>query len=277
MFQGIVARRRAGRRDARRARRRAARRGAELLLGPRHRELHERPDLHRAISSRARATRSRTSPSASPTTGRGCRCRSSRPCTASASAAGCRSPSAPTSGSPRPTRSSRSWRSAGASCRTWRSPRRCRGSSAPTSRASSSTRDAGSAARRPPSSGLVTRVADDPLAAARELAADIASRSPDAIRAGKRLIQEAWLADAREALLLETELQVALHRVAEPARGGHRRAHEAARRVHRPRLSRHFRGRGAARCRVVSPWVHGPFSPCTQRQDLGRRAGCLVF
>ncbi len=43
--------------------------------------------------------------------------------------------------------------------------------------------------------GLVTHVADDPLAAARELAADIATRSPDAIRAGKRLLQEAWLAE----------------------------------------------------------------------------------
>ena len=31
--------------------------------------------------------------------------------------------------------------------------------------------------------GVVTRVADDPLAAARELAAEIASRSPDAVRA----------------------------------------------------------------------------------------------
>lgn len=58
--------------------------------------------------------------------------------------------------------------------------------------------------------GLVTRVAEDPLAAARELAADIAGRSPDAIRAGKRLLREAWLADAREALLLESELQTAL-------------------------------------------------------------------
>ncbi len=58
--------------------------------------------------------------------------------------------------------------------------------------------------------GLVTRVADDPLAAARELAADIAGRSPDAIRAGKRLVNDAWPGDAREALLLETELQVAL-------------------------------------------------------------------
>ena len=36
--------------------------------------------------------------------------------------------------------------------------------------------------------GVVTRVADDPLAAARELAAEIAARSPDAVRAAKRLL-----------------------------------------------------------------------------------------
>ena len=47
MFEGIVAADRAGRGDARRARRGAARRGAELLLGARHRELHDRPGLHR--------------------------------------------------------------------------------------------------------------------------------------------------------------------------------------------------------------------------------------
>lgn len=58
--------------------------------------------------------------------------------------------------------------------------------------------------------GLVTRVAPDPLAAARELAADIATRSPHAIRAGKRLLDEGWDTSARESLLLETELQVEL-------------------------------------------------------------------
>ena len=56
----------------------------------------------------------------------------------------------------------------------------------------------------------MTRVAGDPLAAARELAADIAGRSPDAIRAGKRLLREAWLAEPAAALLLESELQTAL-------------------------------------------------------------------
>ncbi len=55
--------------------------------------------------------------------------------------------------------------------------------------------------------GLVTRVADDPLAAARELAAEIAERSPDAVRAAKRLYQETWPVTAPGALELETELQ----------------------------------------------------------------------
>jgi enoyl-CoA hydratase/carnithine racemase len=55
--------------------------------------------------------------------------------------------------------------------------------------------------------GLVTRVADDPLAEARALAAEIAGRSPDAVRAAKRLYEECWPAPAPHALELETELQ----------------------------------------------------------------------
>ena len=58
--------------------------------------------------------------------------------------------------------------------------------------------------------GLVTRVAADPLAAARELAAEIAGKSPDAIRAAKRLLDESWNAAPADALLLETQLQQAL-------------------------------------------------------------------
>ncbi|MFP5321436.1 MAG: crotonase/enoyl-CoA hydratase family protein [Acidimicrobiia bacterium] len=38
--------------------------------------------------------------------------------------------------------------------------------------------------------GLATRVADDPVAAAQELAAEIASKSPDAVRAAKRLLNQ---------------------------------------------------------------------------------------
>ena len=58
--------------------------------------------------------------------------------------------------------------------------------------------------------GIVTRVTADPLAAAKQLAAEIAGRSPDAVRAAKRLYDETWTGDRDEALLLETELQVAL-------------------------------------------------------------------
>ena len=58
--------------------------------------------------------------------------------------------------------------------------------------------------------GLVTGVADDPLAAATELAAAVAAKSPDAVRAIKSLFKESW-AD-REAVLLrrEAELQLAV-------------------------------------------------------------------
>ncbi len=55
--------------------------------------------------------------------------------------------------------------------------------------------------------GLVTRIADDPAAAARELAGEIAARSPDAIRRAKRLADEAPLLSAAEGLALEAELQ----------------------------------------------------------------------
>jgi enoyl-CoA hydratase/carnithine racemase len=55
--------------------------------------------------------------------------------------------------------------------------------------------------------GVVTRVTDDPLAAARALAAQIASRSPDAVRGAKRLYDESWTGPAPETLALEAELQ----------------------------------------------------------------------
>jgi enoyl-CoA hydratase/carnithine racemase len=58
--------------------------------------------------------------------------------------------------------------------------------------------------------GLVTRIDVDPLRAARELAAEIAGRSPDAVRAAKKLYDTMWNGPADEALALETELQVAL-------------------------------------------------------------------
>jgi enoyl-CoA hydratase/carnithine racemase len=53
----------------------------------------------------------------------------------------------------------------------------------------------------------VTRIEDDPLTAARELATGIAARSPDAIRRAKRLVNEAPKLSAAEGLALEAELQ----------------------------------------------------------------------
>jgi enoyl-CoA hydratase/carnithine racemase len=58
--------------------------------------------------------------------------------------------------------------------------------------------------------GLVTRVDADPRARAHEMARTIAAKSPHAIVMGKRLVDRAPLLSAREALLLETELQLSL-------------------------------------------------------------------
>jgi len=58
--------------------------------------------------------------------------------------------------------------------------------------------------------GLVTRLDADPAAAARKLAERIAGRSPDAIRAAKRLADEGFGAPAERSLALEEELQRSL-------------------------------------------------------------------
>ena len=59
--------------------------------------------------------------------------------------------------------------------------------------------------------GLVTRTDDDPLAAALALAEEIAGKSPDAVRAAKRLYDQTWVGDdAAAALTLESELQSGL-------------------------------------------------------------------
>jgi enoyl-CoA hydratase/carnithine racemase len=59
--------------------------------------------------------------------------------------------------------------------------------------------------------GLVTRNSDDPLASALALADDIVQKSPDAVRAAKRLYDRTWLSDdAAAALRLESELQAGL-------------------------------------------------------------------
>jgi enoyl-CoA hydratase/carnithine racemase len=59
--------------------------------------------------------------------------------------------------------------------------------------------------------GLVTRTADDPLASALALAEEIAQKSPNAVRAAKRLYDETWASDdTAAALVLESELQEGL-------------------------------------------------------------------
>ena len=55
--------------------------------------------------------------------------------------------------------------------------------------------------------GLATRVSSNPLDDARALAATIASRSPDAIRAGKRLLNGATPVDAGPVLMAESHEQ----------------------------------------------------------------------
>jgi len=58
--------------------------------------------------------------------------------------------------------------------------------------------------------GLVTRIAADPHAEALALARTIAGHSPQAVRAAKRLCNEAPLLDVAAAFRLETELQLGL-------------------------------------------------------------------
>jgi enoyl-CoA hydratase/carnithine racemase len=58
--------------------------------------------------------------------------------------------------------------------------------------------------------GVVTRLDEDPLPAARALAAEIAQRSPDAVRGAKRLFDESWDRPAEETLALEAAIQLRL-------------------------------------------------------------------
>jgi enoyl-CoA hydratase/carnithine racemase len=58
--------------------------------------------------------------------------------------------------------------------------------------------------------GLVTHLADDPLAAAQALAAEIATRSPHAVRAVKRLLDQSWTGSTAETLRLEADIQLGL-------------------------------------------------------------------
>lgn len=57
--------------------------------------------------------------------------------------------------------------------------------------------------------GLVTEIAEDPLAAAEAIARDIAARSPSAIRAAKRLIGQAESGMAEDAVLMAESVEQA--------------------------------------------------------------------
>ena len=58
--------------------------------------------------------------------------------------------------------------------------------------------------------GLVTSLADDPVAHARELAGHVAARSPDAVRAAKKLYLDAYADRDANLLRREAELQMAV-------------------------------------------------------------------
>ncbi len=60
--------------------------------------------------------------------------------------------------------------------------------------------------------GLVTEVADEPLAAAFTLAEAVSARSPDAAAATKRLFHRTWTASERKAFWVESREQMALLR-----------------------------------------------------------------
>lgn len=58
--------------------------------------------------------------------------------------------------------------------------------------------------------GLISKLADDPMACAQELAQTVAQQSPDAIAASKYLLKKTWKSDTRKALLFERWVQLRL-------------------------------------------------------------------
>jgi enoyl-CoA hydratase/carnithine racemase len=58
--------------------------------------------------------------------------------------------------------------------------------------------------------GLVTKLSDDPVEEARAVARRIAQKSPDAVRAAKRLLCDAWTGSVERGLELEARAQRAL-------------------------------------------------------------------
>jgi enoyl-CoA hydratase/carnithine racemase len=57
---------------------------------------------------------------------------------------------------------------------------------------------------------LVTRVCEKPYEEAMNLATEIASKNPEAIRAAKKLLNEVWHGDSARGLLMESELEMTL-------------------------------------------------------------------
>jgi hypothetical protein len=58
--------------------------------------------------------------------------------------------------------------------------------------------------------GLITKACEDPMQYAKERAAEIVGKSPDAVAATKKLFQRSWFASEKECLEIESELQVKL-------------------------------------------------------------------
>ena len=54
---------------------------------------------------------------------------------------------------------------------------------------------------------MITSVSEDHLGTARDLASEIAAKSPDATKACKRLFNEGWNSDPEEGFKLEAQLQ----------------------------------------------------------------------
>ncbi|MDJ0630892.1 MAG: crotonase/enoyl-CoA hydratase family protein [Rhodobacter sp.] len=55
--------------------------------------------------------------------------------------------------------------------------------------------------------GLMTRLADDPMTAARDLAGELKRRSPEAVSGIKRLVEETWAMPPADGLRVEAEIQ----------------------------------------------------------------------
>ena len=85
-------------------------------------------------------------------------------------------------------------------------------------------------AAKPRRSAWSTRVADDPRAAALALAREIAGKSPDAIRAGKQLLDQSVQLSVSERLRLEEQLQRNLIGAANQVEAVHGEHAEARRR-----------------------------------------------